>query len=83
MVFLFFRVYHIRPLRNPKPLVKCVVCAVCERPLSLDALLLLAAVVVFSNSSAVDMVMELYLDVNMPRDDDILAVDDAKDRVVK
>ena len=56
---------------------------VCERPLPLAACLIIYSVMFVAASSVDDMVLELDVDTTVPRDDDMLEVEDTKDGVEK
>ena len=55
----------------------------CESPLPLAACLLLSAVIVVAASSVAELVLELDVDTNVPRDDDILEAESASYGVEK
>ena len=60
-----------------------VQCVVCEIPLTLATFSLLAVVMVVAASSSANIVLELGVDVNVPRDYDMLEVEGAEDGMEK
>ena len=80
LFFKIFRVYHNCPLHKPQPVVQCVVY---EILLLLSAWLQIAAVMVVAAFSAANLVLELDVDANVPRDDYMLELEGAEDGVEK